>query len=136
MEYAEVKRLWPSRMDKSEKNSNKAQNKAKKTGDPWIGKKILYYGWGLGILAIGYYLIGLLTQYADPTAAWLDLGTISLALFAAWSCMLGIGLAGLLPVIYPLISKKGGIKKWKKKKGQLWSMLIFIGYIAVLCCLL
>jgi len=89
-----------------------------------------------GLTAGMFYLMGSFVQQLDPTAGWLDIGTLSLPLFAAWSCLLGVTIAGLLPPIMDTIGKKGGIKRWKADKTLLWQVIIYLGYIALLCVLL
>ena len=94
------------------------------------------YLWWVGLTALGYYLIGTAVQYSDPTAGWLDIGSMSLPLFAAWSCMVGYAIAGLLPVMLRIISKRGGIKRWKSSKQFIGMVIVYIGYIILLCTLL
>lgn len=92
-------------------------------------------GW-IGLAAVGYYIIGVAVQYSDPAAGWLDVGSVSLTLFAAWSCIVGYTIAGLLPVIVRRIGKRGGIKRWKSSKQFIGMAIVYIGYIILLCALL
>lgn len=133
----EIKQLPPSRMEEAETNEHVMVSKKTK-----VRKNVRLVIGTLGIClilsltALVYYLLGHLFQYMDPTAGWLDIGTLSLPLFAAWSCLLGAGIAGLLPVIIGTIGRKGGMEKWKTDKNLLWPVIIYIGYIALLCALL
>jgi hypothetical protein len=83
-----------------------------------------------------YAVLHTIVQYVDPTVGWLDLGTLSLSLFAAWSCLLGLGIAGLLPAILQSIGRKGGINEWKSSTQIGGMALVYISYIVLLCILL
>ena len=90
----------------------------------------------LGGAAWAYAHLGSQLQREDPSVGWLDIGTCSIPLFAAWSCMLGIAIAGLLPVITALIGKKGGKGKWKRIENYGWQVLVYVGYLWLLSNLL
>ena len=133
----EIKQLPPSRMEEAKTNKNVVIRK--KTGvwrHVYLGVKAFVLYLLLGTTAWIYYLLGSVIQRIDPTAGWLDIGTLSLPLFAAWSSLLGIGITGLLPVIIGIIGRKGGMEKWKADKNGLWQVVIYVGYIALLCVLL
>lgn len=90
----------------------------------------------IAIATSAYLILGQAVQYIDPTSGWLDTGILSLPLFAAWSCLLGYGVAGLLPAMLNQIGKKGGIEKWTSNLKVTAMLLAYIGYITVLCVLL
>lgn len=137
MNYMEMKALLPSRIEEAE-TDNKAivRKKTKAWRTVQYAVKVFGICLLLGITAIVYYLLGYVSQRMDPTAGWLDIGTLSIPLFAAWSCLLGVGIAGLLPVITSIIGRKGGIRRWKADKNLLWQVIVYIGYIVLLCALL
>jgi|GEM_PF-2076432 len=112
--------------DKAEKNSRRTTSVFRRW-HVWLG---------IAIGAVGFMWAGAVLSYADPSAGWLDTGTLSLPLFAAWSCVLGYGIMGLLPVMLGRISKKGGIKPWKPVAQTAGMLIVYIGYIALLCVLL
>lgn len=90
----------------------------------------------VALVAVGYHILGAVVQRLEPTAGWLDTGSMSIALFAAWSCMLGVALAGLLPALIVTIGKKGGMKGWKTPHLNIAMLVLYAGYIVVLCALL
>lgn len=137
MNYMEMKKLLPSRMEGAKTNNNFVVSKKTKTWEN-IGAVVSVLSLCLvfSITVAVYYLLGYLFQYMDPTAGWLDIGTFSLPLFAAWCCLLGVGIAGLLPAVIDIIGRKGGMEKWKADKNCLWQVVIYLGYIVLLCVLL
>ena len=137
MNYMEMKTLFPSRMEEAETDNRTIVHKKTKA---WRTAQYVVKIFGLclllGITALAYYFLGYVFQRMDPTAGWLDIGTLSIPLFAAWSCLLGVGIAGLLPVIVGIICRKGGVRRWKADKLLLWQVIVYIGYVVLLCALL
>lgn len=137
MNYMEMKMLLPSRMEEAKTNNREAVHKRTN-----VWKSIRYLARVfvlcllLGVTALAYYFLGYVSQRMDPTAGWLDIGTLSIPLFAAWSCLLGVGIAGLLPVIMDTIGRKGGIRRWEADKHLLWQVIVYVGYVVLLCVLL
>ncbi|MBE8721572.1 hypothetical protein [Sphingobacterium pedocola] len=138
LNYLQEQRLIRSRIEgvREQETNPTVQRRLRLSLLPRSIQLVLLWLGLIGGTAFGYVLLGLAVQRVDPTAGWLDIGTLSLPLFAAWSCLMGWGIAGLLPALLCKIGRKGGIGKWRRSMNGLLMLVSYIGYIAVLCALL